>query len=200
MDGTHTENAGVIVDSSLAERPDVAIMECIEEEHPLSPIDLLFMESAEQTIFSSIGGLRDLLGQSSTFDRIAEETIASTVSSLEDVLRQAHNSYLESSSCPSDSGVSVGEEVSTSSRAFSIVPVSMSPLLDDDAYKTGSLVARSPSSYLSGGVQPESISADVRTSERSKTSCYISKEKHSSQKKVQKPAGHRKFQFFVYSS
>ena len=168
-DGT----SGTSIDEPLSEKPG-NVEEEMEEEQPLSPIDPLFMASAEQTIFSSIGGLRNLLGQSSTFDHIAEETIATTVSSLEDILRQAQSGYLESGSCPSDSGVSVGEDSSGPSRAFSNIPVSASPL-QDDGYRTASLDGRSPWSCLSGGLQPEWPCGDVRTSERSETSCYISK-------------------------
>ncbi|XP_078369524.1 uncharacterized protein LOC144653411 isoform X2 [Oculina patagonica] len=196
---TQVENPGIAMSGTHTELPDVAIMEGFEEGHPLSPIDPLFMASAEQTIFSSIGDLQNLLGQSSTFDLIAEETIASTVSSLEDVLHQAHSNYLELSSCPSDSGASVGEEVSAPSRAFGNIPVSMGLLQDDSPYRIGSVPVWSPSSCLSGGVQPQLVTADARTDERSGTICQASKEKHSAQKKTKKPAGHRKFHFFVYS-
>ena len=109
---------------------DSPIVETPTEAHPLSPIDPEFLENAEQTIFSSIGDLRNLLGQSSSFDRIAEEAITSTVSSLEEILRQAQSSYLELSSCPSDSGVSTGEEVSHPFKLSSSVPVPMSPVQD----------------------------------------------------------------------
>ena len=173
MDGTCEENPRTSIDEPLSEKPG-NVEEEMEEEQPLSPIDPLFMASAEQTIFSSIGGLRNLLGQSSTFDHIAEETIATTVCSLEDILRQAQSGYLESGSCPSDSGVSVGEDSSGPSRAFSNIPVSASPL-QDDGYRTASLDGRSPWSCLSGGLQSEWPCGDVRTSERSETSCYISK-------------------------
>ena len=109
---------------------DSPIVETPTEAHPLSPIDAEFLANAEQTIFSSIGDLRNLLGQSSSFDRIAEEAITSTVSSLEEILRQAQSSYLESSSCPSDSGVSTSEEVSHPSNLSSSVPVPVSPVQD----------------------------------------------------------------------
>ena len=171
MEGLEEEHHG-----THSEGPD-AIMEGLEEEHSLSPIDPLFMASAEQTIFSSIGDLRNLLGQSSTFDRIAEEAIASTVSSLEDVLRQAHSSYLyhESSSCPSDSGVSVGEEVSAPSKSFSNIPVSTISLQDGDASKIGSMHGWSTSSCLSAGMQPQVVTAaDARANDRNLTS-YINK-------------------------
>ena len=159
-----------------AEGPDEAIMEDLEEEHSLSPIDPLFMANAEQTIFSSIGDLTNLLGQSSTFDRIAEEAIASTVSSLEDVLRQAHSSYLyhESSSCPSDSGVSVGEEVSVPSRSFSNIPMSTISPQDGDASKIGSVPGWSVSSCLSAGMQPRVVTAtDARANDKNGTTSYI---------------------------
>ena len=161
-----------------AEGPEDAIMEGLEEEHSLSPIDPLFMASAEQTIFSSIGDLRNLLGQSSTFDRIAEEAIASTVSSLEDVLRQAHRSYLylESSSCPSDSGVSVGDEGSAPSRSFSNVPVSTISLPDGDARKIGSAPGWSASSCLSAGMPSQVVTATAaRANDRNGTSTCINK-------------------------
>lgn len=109
---------------------DSPIVETPTEAHPLSPIDAEFLANAEQTIFSSIGDLRNLLGQSSSFDRIAEEAITSTVSSLEEILRQAQSSYLELSSCPSDSGVSTSEEVSHPSNLSSSVPVPVSPVQD----------------------------------------------------------------------
>ena len=174
VDGTHVECPGIAIGGTRTQLPDV-IMEGFEEEHPLSPIDPLFMASAEQTIFSSIGDLRNLLGQSSTFDRIAEETIASTVSSLEDVLRQAHSSYLESSSCPSDSGVSVGEEVQTPSRAFGYIPVSMSLQQNDGLYKIGSVPVWSTPTCLSGGVQSQMVTEDARTNEGNDASSYINK-------------------------
>ena len=173
MEGLEEEHRG-----THAEGPDEAIMEDMEEEHPLSPIDALFMASAEHTIFSSIGDLRNLLGQSSTFDRIAEEAIASTVSSLEDVLRQAHSSYLyhESSSCPSDSGVSVGEEFAVPSRSFSNIPLSTSSLQDGDASKIGSGPGCSASSCLSAGMQPQVVTAtDARANDRNGTTSSINK-------------------------
>jgi len=155
------------------ERSNDTIMEALEEELSLSPIDPLFMASAEQTIFSSIGDLRNLLGQSSTFDRIAEEAIASTVSSLENVLRQAHNTYQESSSCPSDSGMSVGEDVSAPSRLFGNIPVSTISLQDGDPSTIGSVPGYSASSCLRGGMQPQVVTATARGNDRSGTSSYI---------------------------
>ena len=110
----------LLVDSPIVETPT----------GPFSPIDAEFLANAEQTIFSSIGDLRNLLGQSSSFDRIAEEAITSTVSSLEEILRQAQGSYLELSSCPSDSGVSTSEEVSHPFKLSSSVPVPVSPVQD----------------------------------------------------------------------
>ena len=109
---------------------DSPIVETPTEAHPFSPIDAEFLANAEQTIFSSIGDLRNLLGQSSSFDRIAEEAITSTVFSLEEILRQAQGSYLEMSSCPSDSGLSTSEEVSHPSKWSSSVPVPVSPVQD----------------------------------------------------------------------
>ena len=159
-----------------ADGPEDTIMEGLEEEHSLSPIDPLFMASAEQTIFSSIGDLRNLLGQSSTFDRIAEEAIASTVSSLEEVLRQAHSSYLylESSSCPSDSGMSVGEDVSAPSRLFSYIPVSTISLQDGGASKIGSAPGWSASSCLSAGMLSQVVTAtDARATDKNVTASSI---------------------------
>ena len=161
-----------------ADGPEDAIVEGLEEEHSLSPIDPLFMASAEQTIFSSIGDLRNLLGQSSTFDRIAEEAIASTVSSLEEVLRQAHSSYLylESSSCPSDSGMSVGEDVSAPSRLFSNIPVSTISLQDSDASKISSVPGWSASSCLSTGMPSQVVTAtDARATDKNVTASSINK-------------------------
>lgn len=174
VDGTQMEDPCIAMGGTHREEPDDAIMEGLEEEHPLSPIDPLFMASAEQTIFSSIGDLRNLLGQSSTFDLIAEEAIASTVSSLEDVLRQAQNSYLESSSCPSDSGVSMGEEVSASARSFSNIPLSTILLQDGDASKIGPVPGWS--TWSCGGVQSQVVStADARANDRNGTTSSISK-------------------------
>ena len=161
-----------------ADGPEDAIVEGLEEEHSLSPIDPLFMASAEQTIFSSIGDLRNLLGQSSTFDRIAEEAIASTVSSLEEVLRQAHGSYLylESSSCPSDSGMSVGEDVSAPSRLFNNIPVSTISLQDGDASKIGSVPGWSASSCLTAGMSSQVVTAtDARATDKNVTASSINK-------------------------
>ena len=164
-DENYQENPIVSVYKPRAEEP-ANLEEDLSEEQLLSPIDPLFMASAEQTIFSSIGGLRNLLGQSSTFDRIAEETIASTVSSLEDILRQANCSYLELSSCPSDSGVSVGEEASGPSRVFNFNNIThlANPLQEKDC-RTGSLDGQSPS----GVGQPEWLS----TNEKSDARCYL---------------------------
>ena len=184
--GTHAEEPADAIMEGLeeehhgthAEGPEDAIMVGLEEEHSLSPIDPLFMASAEQTIFSSIGDLRNLLGQSSTFDRIAEEAIASTVSSLEDVLRQAHRSYLylESSSCPSDSGVSVGEEGSAPSKSFSNVPLSTVSLQDGGASKVGSVRRWSASSCLSAGMPSQMVTAtDARAKDRTGTTSFINK-------------------------
>ena len=108
--------------------PSSTSMEAQGEVHFMSPIDPVFFANAEQTIFSSIGDLKNLLGQSSSFDRIAEEAISLTVSSLEDVLRQAQNSHVDLGNCPSDSGVSAGEEVSVPSKSFSSSAVPVSPL------------------------------------------------------------------------
>lgn len=108
--------------------PSSTSMEAQGEVHFMSPIDPVFFANAEQTIFSSIGDLKNLLGQSSSFDRIAEEAISYTVSSLEDVLRQAQNSHVDLGNCPSDSGVSPGEEVSVPSKSFSSSAVPVSPL------------------------------------------------------------------------
>ena len=164
-DENYQENPIVSVYKPRAEEP-ANLEEDLSEEQLLSPIDPLFMASAEQTIFSSIGGLRNLLGQSSTFDRIAEETIASTVSSLEDILRQANCSYLELSSCPSDSGVSVGEEASGPSRVFNFNNIThlANPPQEKDC-RTGSLDGQSPS----GVGQPEWLS----TNEKSDARCYL---------------------------
>ena len=103
-------------------------IETPNEIQPLNPIDPVFLANAEHTIFSSMGDLANLLGKSSSFDLIAKEAIISTVSSLEEVLRQAQNSYLEFSGCPSDSGVSTGEETSVPSRLLGSVPAPMSPV------------------------------------------------------------------------
>ena len=164
-DENYQENPIVSVYKPRAEEP-ANLEEDLSEEQLLSPIDPLFMASAEQTIFSSIGGLRNLLGQSSTFDRIAEETIASTVSSLEDILRQANCSYLELSSCPSDSGVSVGEEASGPSRVFNFNNIThlANPPQEKDC-RTGSLDGQSPS----GVGQPEWLS----TNEKGDARCYL---------------------------
>ena len=164
-DENYQENPIVSGYKPRAEEP-ANLEEDLSEEQLLSPIDPLFMASAEQTIFSSIGGLRNLLGQSSTFDRIAEETIASTVSSLEDILRQANCSYLELSSCPSDSGVSVGEEASGPSRVFNFNNIThlANPPQEKDC-RTGSLDGQSPS----GVGQPEWLS----TNEKSDARCYL---------------------------
>ena len=164
-DENYQENPIVSVYKPRAEEP-ANLEEDLAEEQLLSPIDPLFMASAEQTIFSSIGGLRNLLGQSSTFDHIAEETIASTVSSLEDILRQANCSYLELSSCPSDSGVSVGEEASGPSRVFNFNNIThlANPPQEKDC-RTGSLDGQSPS----GVGQPEWLS----TNEKSDARCYL---------------------------
>lgn len=171
--GPQISDPSIAACATNAEGPNDTIMEALEEELSLSPIDPLFMASAEQTIFSSIGDLRNLLGQSSTFDRIAEEAIASTVSSLENVLRQAHNIYQESSSCPSDSGMSVGEDVSALSRPLSNIPVSMIPVQDGGASTIGSVPGWSASSFLSGGMQPQVVTATTRGNDRSGTSSYI---------------------------
>ena len=164
-DENYQENPIVSGYKPRAEEP-ANLEEDLSEEQLLSPIDPLFMASAEQTIFSSIGGLRNLLGQSSTFDRIAEETIASTVSSLEDILRQANCSYLELSSCPSDSGVSVGEEASGPSRVFNFNNIThlANPPQEKDC-RTGSLDGQSHS----GVGQPEWLS----TNEKSDARCYL---------------------------
>ena len=164
-DDNYQENPIVSVYKPRAEEP-ANLEEDLSEEQLLSPIDPLFMASAEQTIFSSIGGLRNLLGQSSTFDRIAEETIASTVSSLEDILRQANCSYLELSSCPSDSGVSVGEEASGPSRVFNFNNIThLANPPQEKECRTGSLDGQSPS----GVGQPEWLS----TNEKSDARCYL---------------------------
>ena len=176
VDRTQMGDPFTVVGGTHAEGPNGAVMEALEEELPLSPIEPLFMASAEQTIFSSIGDLRNLLGQSSTFDRIAEEAITSTVSCLEHVLRQAYNSYQESSSCPSDSGMSVGEDVSAPSRSYSNIPVSMIPLQDGDASTTGSVPGWSLSSCSSGGTRPQVVTATgARGNDRTGTNSYISK-------------------------
>lgn len=107
-------------------------IETPSEVQALNPIDPVFLANAEHTIFSSMGDLANLLGKSSSFDRIAKEAIISTVSSLEEVLRQAQNSYLEFSSCPSDSGVSTGEEMSVPSRLLGSVPAPISPVQDSE--------------------------------------------------------------------
>ena len=171
--GPQMSDPSIAACATNAEGPNDTIMEALEEELSLSSIDPLFMASAEQTIFSSIGDLRNLLGQSSTFDRIAEEAIASTVSSLENVLRQAHNMYQESSSCPSDSGMSVGEDVSALSRPLGNIPVSMIPVQDGGASTIRSVPGWSASSFLRGGMQPQVVTATTRGNDRSGTSSYI---------------------------
>ena len=108
--------------------PSITSMDTPSDDHPLSPIDQAFLTNAERTIFSSIGDLKNLLGQSSSFDRIAEEAIVSTVFSLEDVLHQAQSSYHDLSSCPSDSGVSAGEDGLVPSKSCSSFSVPLSRL------------------------------------------------------------------------
>lgn len=108
------------VESPSLESPIVA--------SPLSPADPVFLSCVENTISSSIGDLSNLLGKSSSFDRIAEEVINSTVHSLEDVLRQAQNHYEELSNCPSDSGISAEEEPCFPSSLLQRAPIPTSPV------------------------------------------------------------------------
>ena len=78
---------------SLDEPEDACARSAAEWPATCSPFDGQFLAGAADTIFSSIGSLRNLLGVSSTFDRIAEEAITSTVSSLENVLFQAKSKF-----------------------------------------------------------------------------------------------------------
>ena len=129
-----------------------------------TPIDPVFFANVEKTIFSSICDLTNLLGQSPVFDRIAEEAIASTVSSLEDVLLQAQSSYQGSNSCPSDSGVSIGEDVSMPSALYRGISVPASPL-------KGSSDLRSEKSGASSG--PEGSDTSHCTSKGLFFSCQF---------------------------
>ena len=116
------------IDTPPLQSPAVITDEVSGDIQLSTPIDPVFFANVEKTIFSSISDLTNLLGQSPVFDRIAEEAITSTVSSLEDVLLQAQNSYQGSNSCPSDSGVSIGEDVSMPSALYRGISVPASPL------------------------------------------------------------------------
>ena len=129
-----------------------------------TPIDPVFFANVEKTIFSSIYDLTNLLGQSPVFDRIAEEAIASTVSSLEEVFLQAQSSYQGSNSCPSDSGVSIGEDVSMPSALYRGISMPASPL-------QGSLDLRSEKSGTSSG--PEGSDTSHCTSKGLFFSCQF---------------------------
>lgn len=174
---TQTEDLGTSnhVSSKLDILPaDSPSLESSRDAPLLSPIDPVFLSNAEHTIFSSIGDLSNLLGRSSSFDRIAEEAISSTVHSLENVLHQARNHYAELSSCPSDSGLSAEEELCSSSRMSCSVPVSAGPV--EGSANKGHLGTPTCSSE-------ETVAKGA--------------DKQFSQKKLQM---HRKrFRFFVYS-
>lgn len=116
------------IDTPPLRSPAVITDEVSGDIQVSTPIDPVFFANVEKTIFTSICDLTNLLGQSPVFDRIAEEAIASTVSSLEDVLLQAQSSYQGSNSCPSDSGVSIGEDVSMPSALYRGISVPASPL------------------------------------------------------------------------
>ena len=115
------------IDTPPLQSPAVITDEVSRDIQVSTPIDPVFFANVEKTIFSSICDLTNLLGQSPVFDRIAEEAIASTVSSLEDVLLQAQSSYQGSNSCPSDSGVSIGEDVSMPRALYRGISVPASP-------------------------------------------------------------------------
>ena len=132
------------IDTPPLQSPAVITDEVSGDIQLSTPIDPVFFANVEKTIFSSISDLTNLLGQSPVFDRIAEEAITSTVSSLEDVLLQAQSSYQGSNSCPSDSGLSIGEDVSMPSALYRGISVPVSPL-------QGSLDLRSEKSGRSSG-------------------------------------------------
>ena len=134
------------IDTPPLQSPAVITDEVSGDIQVSTPIDPVFFANVEKTIFSSICDLTNLLGQSAVFDRIAEEAIASTVSSLEDVLLQAQSSYQGSNSCPSDSGVSIGEDVSMPSALYRGISVPASPL-------KGSSDLRSEKSGTSSGLE-----------------------------------------------
>ena len=134
------------IDTPPLQSPAVITDEVSGDIQLSTPIDPVFFANVEKTIFSSISDLTNLLGQSPVFDRIAEEAITSTVSSLEDVLLQAQSSYQGSNSCPSDSGVSIGEDVSMPSALYRGISVPASPL-------QGSLDLRSEKSGTRSGLE-----------------------------------------------
>lgn len=124
------------IDTPPLQSPAIITDEVSGDIQVLTPIDPVFFASVEKTIFSSISDLTNLLGQSPVFDRIAEEAITSTVSSLEDVLLQAQSSYQGSNSCPSDSGVSIGEHVSMPSALYRGISVPASPLQGSSDFRS----------------------------------------------------------------
>ena len=152
------------IDTPPLQSPAVITDEVSGDIQVSTPIDPVFFANVEKTIFSSICDLTNLLGQSPVFDRIAEEAIASTVSSLEDVLLQAQSSYQGSNSCPSDSGVSIGEDVSMPSALYRGISMPASPL-------QGSLDLRSEKSGTSSG--PEGSDTSHCTSKGLFFSCQF---------------------------
>ena len=152
------------IDTPPLQSPAVITDEVSGDIQVSTPIDPVFFANVEKTIFSSICDLTNLLGQSPVFDRIAEEAIASTVSSLEDVLLQAQSSYQGSNSCPSDSGVSIGEDVSMPSALYRGISVPASPL-------KGSSDLRSEKSGASSG--PEGSDTSHCTSKGLFFSCQF---------------------------
>lgn len=152
------------IDTPPLQSPAVITDEVSGDIQVSTPIDPVFFANVEKTIFSSICDLTNLLGQSPVFDRIAEEAIASTVSSLEDVLLQAQSSYQGSNSCPSGSGVSIGEDVSLPSALYRGISVPASPL-------QGSSDLRSEKSGASSG--PEGSDTSHCTSKGLFFSCQF---------------------------
>lgn len=152
------------IDTPPLQSPAVITDEVSGDIQVSTPIDPVFFANVEKTIFSSICDLTNLLGQSPVFDRIAEEAIASTVSSLEDVLLQAQSSYQGSNSCPSDSGVTIGEDVSMPSALYRGISVPASPL-------QGSLDLKSEKSGTSSG--PEGSDTSHCTSKGLFFSCQF---------------------------